>query len=264
MDICEYNRKAWDHQVKSGNKWTVPVTEDTIQKAFNGDWQIVLTPTIPVPRDWFPPVKGAKVLCLASGGGQQGPVLAAAGACVATLDNSPSQLNQERLTADNNGLEIQTILRDMRNLEIFGDNTFDFIVHPVSNVFVPDVNAVWKESYRVLRDGGVLLSGFMNPSVFLFDWRLAENTGELRVKYPLPYSDENDLEESEKQDKIKNGEPFDFSHTLNDQIGGQIKAGFVIDGFYEDRSSPEDNDPLEPYMATCIATRAVKMKVNGI
>jgi hypothetical protein len=86
MNIREHNRDAWNREVGKNNKWTIPVTPETIVKARQGDWQIVLTPTIPVPIDWFPQLKGADVLCLASGGGQQGPVLAAAGANVTVLD----------------------------------------------------------------------------------------------------------------------------------------------------------------------------------
>ena len=111
---------------------------------------------------------------------------------------------------------------------------------------------------EVLKKGGVLLSGFLNPVVNLFDWELAESTGKLHVKYKIPYADVTDLDKSEKQKRIKNGEPMEYSHTLYDQIGGQIDAGFIITGFYEDRQPPEDKDPVAPYMATCIAIRAVK------
>ena len=258
MDIQEYNRQAWNTQVESRNKWTVPVDKETINQARLGNWRIVLTPTIPVPGHWFPDLRGADVLCLASGGGQQAPILAVAGAHVTTLDNSPAQLNQDRLVADRESLTVKTILGDMRNLDMLEDQSFDLVVHPVSNVFVPDVKSVWREVFRVLRKGGVLMAGFMNPAVFLFDWKLAESTGELIVKYKLPYSDTDNLDPAEKQAKMNNGEPMDFSHTLDDQIGGQIEAGFVIDGFYEDRSPPEDSDPVAEYMATCIATRAIK------
>jgi hypothetical protein len=128
----------------------------------------------------------------------------------------------------------------------------------VSNVFVPDVRSIWQEAFRVLDTGGVLLSGFLNPAVYLFDWELAESTGELRVKYKIPYADITDLDKSIIKERLENKEPMEFSHTLDDQIGGQINAGFAITGFYEDRQSPEDQDPVAAYMATCIATRAVK------
>jgi hypothetical protein len=84
-------------------------------------------------------------------------------------------------------------------------------------------------------------------------------TGELRVKYKLPYADETDLDGAEKEKKMAKCEPMEFSHTLDDQIGGQLDAGFVITHFFEDRQGPDDRDPVAPYMATCIATRAIKL-----
>ena len=92
MDVASINRGAWDHQVKSGCKWTVPVSSEQVAAAKVGDLHVVLTPIKPVPLNWFPNLTGCKVLCLASGGGQQGPLLAAAGADVTVFDNSPAQL----------------------------------------------------------------------------------------------------------------------------------------------------------------------------
>ena len=89
-DILTYNRQAWDRQVERGNPWTVPVGQEELARAGNGDWRIVLTPTKPVPSAWFPPLVGLDVLCLASGGGQQGPILAAAGANVTVFETAPS------------------------------------------------------------------------------------------------------------------------------------------------------------------------------
>jgi SAM-dependent methyltransferase len=259
MDIRAHNRVAWDNEVRKGNKWTVPVSSEVVQQARAGKWQIVLTPTIPVPEDWFPPIKGLDVLCLASGGGQQGPILAAAGANVTVLDNSPLQLEGDRFVAKRDSLTIRIVEGDMRDLSQFKDTSFGLIFHPVSNTFVPDIRVVWKEAYRVLRKGGVLLSGFMNPAVYLFDWDLAESTGELWVRYKLPYADITDLDEAARQKRLANSQPMEFSHTLDDQISGQIDAGFIITGFFEDRQLPEAKDPLPVYMATCIATRAVKL-----
>ena len=65
---------------------------------------------------------------------------------------------------------------------------FDLIVHPVSNVFVPDVKPVWREAFRVLSPGGSLLAGFMNPVHYLFD-DFALERGEFRVAHRIPYSD---------------------------------------------------------------------------
>ncbi|MDQ3062188.1 MAG: SAM-dependent methyltransferase, partial [Acidobacteriota bacterium] len=77
MNVQEYNSAAWDAQVEKGSEWSVPVSSEIINEARRGNWSIVLTPVKPVPREWFGDVRGKDVLCLASGGGQQAPVLAA-------------------------------------------------------------------------------------------------------------------------------------------------------------------------------------------
>src|SRR5258705_10204221 len=136
MDVAAYNRDAWDREVEADNPWTRPVSSETVAAARQGDWHILLTPTKPVPRGWFGAPKGADILCLASGGGQQGPVLAAAGAHVTVLDNSPAQLAQDRLVAGRDGLNIRLELGQMDELSRFSDSSFDLIVHPVSNLFV--------------------------------------------------------------------------------------------------------------------------------
>lgn len=199
------------------------------------------------------------MLCLASGGGQQGPVLAAAGARVTVYDNSPRQLAQDRMVAEREGLSITTNEGDMRDLSALEDASFDLIVHPVSNVFVPEIRPVWREAFRVLRPGGLLLAGFTNPDNYIFDFEKIDNEGVFEVRFSLPYSDTEHLDEAAQQRLIDAGRPFEFSHTWDDQIGGQLEAGFVLTGFYMDRF-PKEEDPLSRYMDTFVATRAVKVK----
>jgi SAM-dependent methyltransferase len=254
MDILDYNRRAWNRQVERGNRWTVPVGPEVTAAARQGDWQILLTPTRPVPRHWFPALPSRDVLCLASGGGQQGPILAAAGARVTVLDNSPRQLDQDRMVAERDGLHIATVEGDMADLSAFAAESFDLVVHPVSNNFVPDIRPVWREVHRVLKPGGALLAGFGNPVVYIFDWSRWEH-GVLEVRYRLPYSDLESLPDEEKEKRA--GEPLEWSHTLEDQIGGQLDAGLLLAGFYEDYAG-EPDDLLGRYMPTFIATRAVK------
>jgi SAM-dependent methyltransferase len=259
VDVVAHNRDAWDREVEKGNPWTVPVGPEVISAARRGEWSVLLTPTRPVPRAWFPEIRGADVLCLASGGGQQGPVFAAAGARVTVLDNSPQQLARDKLVAERDGLEIGTVLGQMADLSAFPDESFDLIFHPVSNVFAPAVRPVWCEAYRVLRRGGALLAGFMNPALYLFDLELAEEQGILEVRYTLPYSDLENAPEERRRRYIDQGEPLEYSHSLEDQIGGQADAGFLITGLYEDGRPPEADDVLSRHMPICIATRAVKL-----
>jgi SAM-dependent methyltransferase/GNAT superfamily N-acetyltransferase len=255
IDARAHNRQAWDRWVEQGVEWTLPVGPEVVAAARQGNWEVFLTESKPVPREWFPDLADADVLCLASGGGQQGPTLAAAGARVTVFDNSPRQLAQDRSVAEREGLQIALIEGDMADLSVFADDSFDLIVHPVSNVFVPEVRPVWAEAYRVLRRGGILLAGFMNPVEYAFDRHLADTQGVFQLKYALPYSDLDSISEEERQLLFGKDEPVEFSHTLEGQIGGQLDAGFVLTGLYE---STRRDDAIAAYIPSYIATRAIK------
>lgn len=257
MDIRAYNRDAWNRYVEEDNQWTRPVGPEVISSARKGKWEIYLTPIRPVPKDWFPPLQGADVLCLASGGGQQGPVLAALGANVTVFDNSPSQLAQDRHVAQREGLHLRTEEGDMADLSRFADESFDLVVHPVSNVFVKHIAPVWQETFRVLRLNGSLLAGFTNPILYIFDWELMDEQGILDVRYPLPYSDLDSLSEEALQRQIEKGWALEFSHSLEDQIGGQLEAGFVLTGFYEDQWN--EDVIVNDYFPSFMASRALKV-----
>ncbi len=253
LDVRAHNRRMWDRQVRRGNRWTVPVSPAEVAAARRGEWAVQLTSSTPAPRAWFPPLAGADVLALASGGGQQGPILAAAGARVTVLDNSPAQLERDREVAAREGLELLAVEGDMADLSRFPDAGFDLVFHPCSNSFVPDVRPVWREAFRVLRPGGVLLAGFVNPASYVFDQPAAQR-GELRVRHVLPYSDLADLTDEERAAFAAEDEPLAWSHTLDDQLGGQLDAGFHLTALREDRG----RETLDAYMPTNVMTRAVK------
>jgi SAM-dependent methyltransferase len=255
MDIRSYNRDAWNREVEGGqNRWSQPFDAEIIAKARQGEFSILLTENIAVPRRWFPPLKGADVLCLASGGGQQGPVLAAAGARVTVFDNSPAQLKQDQLVAERESLSICTVEGDAANLSAFAEESFDLIFNPCSTVFMPDVRAVWKECYRVLRHGGILMTGSMNPVHYIFDLYKADE-GVLEVANAIPYSDLTSIPKEELEEHMAKGLPLEFGHSLTDLVGGQCDAGFVITDMYEDYML---DSPLHNYHPSYLATRALK------
>jgi len=175
------------------------------------------------------------------------------------LDNSPAQLARDRLVADREGLPLRTVQGDMADLSAFPAGSFGLVFHPCSNCFVPDVRPVWREAFRVLRPGGVLLAGFCNPALYVFDDALAEK-GELVVRHAVPYSDVAHLTEQERRRYEEREEPLVFGHTLEDQLGGQLDAGFVLTGLYEDRNP---SHPLARFLPTSLATRAVKPAAPG-
>ena len=80
MDYQQLNADTIDKWCRDGWEWSVPITHEAYMKAQQGDWQVFLTPTRPVPRAWLGDLHGRRVLGLASGGGQQMPVFTALGA----------------------------------------------------------------------------------------------------------------------------------------------------------------------------------------
>lgn len=257
LDAIRWNRDAWDRAVAARDRWTIPVSPEEIAAARRGELRLLLTPHKLVPRGWLPEtLAGARVLGLASAGGQQVPLLAAAGAHVTSFDLSPSQLGQDRAVAEREGLAIETVEGDMRDLTAFSDGSFDLVFHPVSNLFVPDVEPVWRELFRVLRPGGALLAGVTNPVAFAFDRELEEQ-GIFTLRYRLPYSDLTSLTEEERRRFVEaRGEPLVFGHSLEAQLGGQLAAGFVLTGLYED--DHVEGARLNAYLPSFIATRAVR------
>lgn len=255
MDVRSYNRNAWNREVDGGsNRWTQPVSHEIIERARYGDFSILLTENIAVPQRWFPALEGADVLCLASGGGQQGPVLAALGANATVFDNSPGQLKQDQLVAEREALSLRTVEGDAADLSMFADESFDLVFNPVSTVFMPEVRVIWRECYRVLRHGGILMTGSMNPVHYIFNlFKMDENV--LEIAHSIPYSDLTSLSKKELDEYLQKGLPLEFGHSLTDLLGGQCAAGFVITDLYEDYMM---DSPLHNYHPNYLATRAVK------
>lgn len=257
MDIVAHNRKAWNLQSRGDSRWCQPIGSGVVERARKGDWEVILTPNENVPKEWFGELEGKRLLCLASGGGQQAPTLAAAGASVVSFDNSDEQLDKDRLVAERDGLDLTIVQGDMADLSPLKDASFDLIFHPVSNVFAQAVRPVWKECARILKPGGRLLSGFMNPAFFLFDHEEAEKNGDFGAKYAMPFSDLTSLPKEKLKRFQEEGLPLEFGHSIEDQIGGQLDAGFAIARLYEDDWDDEAT-PLNRFGSFYIATLAIK------
>ncbi len=254
MDIKQHNSAAWDKE-DGFEEWKQPVSSDVINNARNGIAEVLLTNAKPVPSQWYMPIKGKKVLCLASGGGQQAPVFAAMGANVTVTDMSLGQLNKDKMVMERESLTMEIVQQDMCDLSIFDDESFDVVFHPISNCFIENPNLVWSECYRVLKKGGLLLSGFVNPLLYLFDLKCMEK-GELKITNTIPYSDIDQLPKEQLQERINNNDTVEYGHTLETQIGGQTSVGFAIVDLYEDISHDE---VLDRHIKTSMATKAIKL-----
>ncbi|KAB0481944.1 class I SAM-dependent methyltransferase [Vibrio sp. IB15] len=257
--IINHNSLVWDKFALAEADWSKPVSQEVIEQAKLGNWSVHITKQ-PLTESWLPKcIEGKKILCLASAGGQQAPVLAAAGAIVTVYDLSREQLNKDKFVAKRDELNITTIQGDMRNLSIFEEQTFDFIISPISNLYIPDLKDLWNECYRVLKTKGILLTSFYNPVLFIFERnKKLEEQGLIKPKYAIPYSDKTSLTQNEYEEKLSTGQAIVFGHTLTEQIGEQINSGFVIAGFYEDEH-PTPRFIIENYLPTMIATKAIKL-----
>lgn len=248
MDYQRLNAEIISAWCRNGWEWGQPIDHETYIRATQGQWGVYLTPTKTVPHQWFGGLKGKKVLGLASGGGQQMPIFTALGAECTLLDYSEAQCNSDRLVAQREGYRIEILQADMTKPLPFPDESFDLIFHPVSNCYVEEVEPIFKECYRILKKGGIFLGGYDLGINYLFD------EGETEVKYALPF---NPLKDSALYDlSMKNDWGIQFSHTLEEQIGGQLKAGFTLTALYEDTNGAGRLHELN--VPSFIATRCVK------
>ena len=247
-NYTDINSATIDRWVEDGWEWGKSIDHETYVKAKNGDWSVLLTPTKPVPKEWFCEMKGAKVLGLASGGGQQMPIFAALGAECTVLDYSQKQLESERMVSEREGYAIEIVRADMTKPLPFADESFDLIFHPVSNCYVREVLPIWRECYRVLKKDGILLAGLDNGINFIFD------DDELVVKNALPF---DPISNPELYNKLMaDDDGVQFSHTIEDQINGQLLAGFTLTAVYEDTNGYGRLHELN--IPSFWATRAVK------
>lgn len=250
MDYTEINAQTIDRWIRDGWEWGVPITHQAYLDALAGNWDVVLTPTKPVPKAWFGDLKGKRVLGLASGGGQQMPIFAALGAVCTVLDYSPAQLESERMVSQREGYDIRIIRADMTKPLPFDDNAFDLVFHPVSNCYVREVRPIFRECFRVLKPGGALLGGYDMGINFLVDEK------EERIVNSLPFDPITDP--ALMAQLQKNDDGVQFSHTLEDQVGGQLAAGFQITDLYEDTNGYGRLHDMG--IPTFAAIRAVKPK----
>lgn len=246
----EINARTIDKWVEEGWKWGQAISHEAFLTARSGDWQVVLTPTKPVPHDWFGDLNGQAVLGLAIGGAQQMPIFCALGAVCTVLDYSAAQISNEELVAKREGYQIKAIRADMTKALPFADESFNLIFHPVSNCYVEEVKPIFRECYRILKPGGILLCGLDTGVNFIVD------DEEKSIINRLPF---NPLKNPEQRAQLEAGDSgMQFSHTLEEQIGGQLEAGFILTHLFEDTNG--EGRLCELDIPTFIATRAVKAK----
>lgn len=244
----DINKETIDKWIEEGWEWAKSISHEEYIDAKNGNWNVLLTPTVPVPHEWIGNIKDKKILGLASGGGQQMPILNALGAKCSVIDYSSKQIESEYKVAKREGYTIEAIEGDMSKKLPFDDETFDIVFHPVSNCYVEDVQHIFNEAYRVLKKGGTFLAGLNNEINYIVD------QNEKEIVWKMPFNPLKD--EKAKEFMVKENAGMQFSHNMTEQIGGQLKAGFTLVDIYEDTNGFGRIHELN--IKTYIATKSIK------
>ncbi len=254
MDISTLNEKAWNEEVKRNNTWTNGVSSAEIKMAKEGNIKLWVTPEKTVPLPWLEEFRGEEALLLACAGGQQTPLLSSYGYKVTSMDNSESQLNQDRIMLERYDLEASLVKADITT-QSFESCRYSLVLSANAFNFIPSLKSLYCKIYDALKDNGVFIFGLFNPAAYLFDEKYMKR--KLKVKYTLPFSDERSKSQKEKEKMIKNNDTFEYSHTLEEIIRDLIDSGFVIDGYYSDSSLSQ---VLDSYLSdSCMAFRARKL-----
>jgi len=219
VDYRNANQQAWNQLADSDSLFARVATDEECRKpmqALDG-------------RGWLPEsVAGLNVLCLASGGGWQSILYAAAGANVTVVDLSESMLRLDTREAKRRRFRVQTVHTSMDDLSMFADESFDIVHQPVSSCYVPDLKPVYAGIARVLRSHGLYISQHKQPVSLQISHRSERQQFVIGVEYyhegPLPQQQDTAYRESGATE---------YLHRLDQIVGDLCLAGFVIEDLRE-------------------------------
>jgi len=219
VDYRNANQQAWNQLADSDSLFARVATDEECRKpmqSLDG-------------RGWLPEsVAGLNVLCLASGGGWQSILYAAAGANVTVVDLSESMLRLDTREAKRRRFRVQTVHTSMDDLSMFADESFDIVHQPVSSCYVPDLKPVYAGIARVLRSHGLYISQHKQPVSLQISHRSERQQFVIGVEYyhegPLPQQQDTAYRESGATE---------YLHRLDQIVGDLCLAGFVIEDLRE-------------------------------
>ena len=222
----DHNRRAWDELARQRQRFTRP--------AQDRDFRAPLK-TLDAMGWLGGNVAKRRVLCLAAGGGKQGPLYAAAGAEVTVVDISPEMLLLDRSVAEERRLQLRTVETSMDDLSMFEPGEFDIVIHPVSTCYLSGIRQVFANVARVCAIGGLYISQHKQPASLQADVQPSARGYELVEPYdrkdPLPPAEDSRLRESGT---------LEFLHTWESIVGGMCREGFVIEDLVEPRHGDAD------------------------
>lgn len=227
--VHDHNRRAWDALVRNRQRHTKPANDEDFRDPYE---------TLDA-RNWMGLLTGKRLLCLASGGGRQSALYAAAGATVTVVDLSPAMLALDREVARERGLEVRVIEASMDDLSALDSASFEIVIQPVSTCYVPDIKPVYREVARVLVPGGLYISQHKQPTSL----QTSVQPGPHGYVIEEPYYRTGSLPPVENSRHREPG-TLEFLHRWEELLGELCRAGFVLEDLAEpylggDRPQPE-------------------------
>jgi SAM-dependent methyltransferase len=237
-EISKTNRERWNTLARVNVEWSRPYLDYTPEQAAENIYR----------HGILKDVRGQKVLCLASGGGQDSVAFGLLGADVTVYDLSDEQLARDRMACAHHGLPVRTLQGDMRDLSALKNGEFDIVWQVYSINFVPSIQSVIAGVARLLKPGGVYFLQFANPFTIAVDeekW----NGEAYPLKYPYldgenitAYYPDWDVTQPDGS-KIRVDSPHEFRHNLGTVLNSLVDNGFILLGLWEYLDSSENPAP---------------------
>lgn len=224
-DPVGHNRSAWNQMARQRNRFARPARDEDFVDPLR---------SVDGPGWLGGDIKGKRVLCLAAGGGRQGPIYAAAGGIVTVLDISGEMLELDRQVAHQRNLEIRVVEQSMDDLTCFDAESFEIVIQPVSTCYVPDILNVYRQIARVMAPGGVYISQHKQPVSLQVD-----SQGGSAYRLDAHYYRREPLPPAQTASLVREAGTLEYIHRWQELIGGMCSAGFAI----EDLTEPLHADP---------------------
>jgi 2-polyprenyl-3-methyl-5-hydroxy-6-metoxy-1,4-benzoquinol methylase len=169
------------------------------------------------------PVEGKRVLELGCGGGQASIALAKQGAKVITVDPSAERLDEVRAACDREEVKVELHQGDLAELPFVRAETIDVVLSTYALATVPDLDRVFRQVHRVLRQECAVVFSIPHPAFALFDPAGADPLRIARSYFdrtPRPWS-------------AGGVEGADHPRTISDVFTGLMRANFRVDTLLE-------------------------------
>jgi ubiquinone/menaquinone biosynthesis C-methylase UbiE len=228
--VADHNKKMWDRLAKAGHPYTrgegkLPKTATALRRLLD-----------PNQRLTGFKLRGARVLALAAGGGWDGIIFAKLGADVTVLDLSTRQVRTAKSLAKSQGVKLQAVEGNMKDLSRFADDEIDLVWHCHSLVFIDDIDVVFREVGRVLKPGGTYITGTMHPTTLrlyrTFDGRGWRPLSSYYDNGPIPWIDDSAATWEWDEGRVL-AKTIEYGHRIETLINGMVASGMVVDGLWE-------------------------------